>query len=345
MSTILEAAPAALADARVSRLQGLTCPLVVEPARQVLRDDAASAAQWFAENQPHVDALTERHGAVLLRGFAVRDSADLAQWANAFPGGPLDYEMGASPRQALRGRVFESTRFPAAYKIGLHNELSYMRDYPRRIVFFCRVAAPSGGETILGDMEQVHASLPDGVREAFEMQGLRYVRNFRYKSADDKPSRLTELMHRGWNEIFATEDRAEAEARCDALGLAWQWQPDGGLRTEYITPAVRLHPRRRQPVWFNQAATFHPNPRSLGDIYKLVMLRYRDPESVPYTVTFADGSPIPFSLLEPVYEALDRHTVAFPWHAGDVLMLDNLRIAHGRNPYAGARDVQVFMTR
>ncbi len=333
------------ADARATFLPGLAYPLVLEPARQALRDDPAAAAGWFAQHQAEVDALAERHGAVLLRGFAVRDTADFGRWANAFPGGPLDYEMGASPRQELRGRVFESTRFPMAYRIGLHNELSYMRDYPRRIVFFCRQSSSTGGETILGDMEQVHAALPASVRDAFETRGLRYLRNFRFKTPGERPSRLDEVMHRGWNEIFGTDDRAEAQARCDALGLAWTWLADGGLRTEYHAPAVRLHPRRGRPVWFNQATTFHPNARSLGSIYPLVARRYPDPESVPYTVTFGDGEPIPFAVLEPVYDALDRLTVAFPWRNGDVLILDNLRIAHGRNPFTGARDVQVFMAR
>ena len=37
--------------------------------------------------------------------------------------------------------------------------------------------------------------------------------------------------------------------------------------------------------------------------------------------------------------------IIFPWRDGDVLMLDNLLCAHGREPYAGKRRVLVSMAK
>jgi alpha-ketoglutarate-dependent taurine dioxygenase len=36
-------------------------------------------------------------------------------------------------------------------------------------------------------------------------------------------------------------------------------------------------------------------------------------------------------------------SVAFAWQRGDLLMLDNMAVAHGRRPYRGERQVLVAM--
>jgi hypothetical protein len=38
-------------------------------------------------------------------------------------------------------------------------------------------------------------------------------------------------------------------------------------------------------------------------------------------------------------EVLWKHTVVFDWRQGDVLLLDNLAVGHGRKPYRGPRKV------
>ena len=35
--------------------------------------------------------------------------------------------------------------------------------------------------------------------------------------------------------------------------------------------------------------------------------------------------------------------VVFPWNEGDILMLDNMQVAHGRNPFSGERKIIVSM--
>ena len=38
-----------------------------------------------------------------------------------------------------------------------------------------------------------------------------------------------------------------------------------------------------------------------------------------------------------------RNSVSFPWRQGDILMLDNMLVAHARNPYVGPRKIVVGM--
>ena len=44
------------------------------------------------------------------------------------------------------------------------------------------------------------------------------------------------------------------------------------------------------------------------------------------------------ALLNEVYEV---HTVREPWQTGDLLLVDNIRTAHSREPYTGLREVVV----
>lgn len=39
----------------------------------------------------------------------------------------------------------------------------------------------------------------------------------------------------------------------------------------------------------------------------------------------------------------DTHTARQPWLAGDLLLVDNIRTAHSREPFEGPRDVVVAM--
>ena len=41
-----------------------------------------------------------------------------------------------------------------------------------------------------------------------------------------------------------------------------------------------------------------------------------------------------------IYEA---HTVREPWQAGDLMLVDNIRTAHSREPFEGPREVVVAL--
>ena len=66
-------------------------------------------------------------------------------------------------------------------------------------------------------------------------------------------------------------------------------------------------------------------------------------EEMPRNARFGDYSPIPDRDLQQIREAYNQSKLVFPWRAGDVLLLDNMRMAHGRLPYTGPREVAVCM--
>ena len=66
-------------------------------------------------------------------------------------------------------------------------------------------------------------------------------------------------------------------------------------------------------------------------------------ENLPYNTYYGDGSPIEDSVVEEIRNAYRHETVSFPWEKGDLLMMDNMLVAHGRNPFSGARKIVVAM--
>jgi hypothetical protein len=66
-------------------------------------------------------------------------------------------------------------------------------------------------------------------------------------------------------------------------------------------------------------------------------------ENLPRNVYYGDGSPIEYSVLEEIQAIYREATVSFPWQQGDVLMLDNMLVAHSRNSYVGSRKIVVAM--
>ncbi|UII69064.1 TauD/TfdA family dioxygenase [Pseudomonas sp. HN11] len=268
-------------------------------------------------------------GGVLFRGFNVATPIDFKRFAASF-GAPLaSYEFGSTPRSKVFAGVYSSTEYPAHQFIPLHNEQAYTRPWPSRIWFHCIKASETGGETPICDSRLIYQRMPAEIRELFASRELLYVRN--YSGALDLP----------WQKVFNTEDRAQVERYCRDNDIEWEWKADGDLRTRQRCAAVLRHPETGEWVWFNQAHLFHVS--AIEPDVRASLLAAVGEENLPRHVYFGDGSAIPDAMLDTVRAVYDQTAVSFPWEPGDILMLDNRLVAHGRNPYTGDRKVIVAM--
>jgi hypothetical protein len=102
------------------------------------------------------------------------------------------------------------------------------------------------------------------------------------------------------------------------------------------------HPRTGETVWFNHALFFHVSSLPEGAARESIIAGVAE-EDLPYNTFYGDGAPIESEVLSQIREAYRSETVSFDWERGDVLMVDNMLVAHGREPFEGARDVAVVM--
>jgi alpha-ketoglutarate-dependent taurine dioxygenase len=306
-------------------------PLSDAPSSPLLwqSDGSRSLRDLSHECRAAIAASVLQRGAVLLRGYAVRSPLDVREFAASF-GVPLaSYEFGSTPRRKVAAHVYSSTEYPAHQSIPLHNEQSYTSRWPERLWFMCLKPAAHGGETPLADSRAVFTRLPAPLREEFTRRELLYVRN--YGPHLDLP----------WQAVFGSEDPRDVERYCAAHGIEWEWKASGELRTRERRPAAIQHPTTGEWVWFNQAHLFHVS--NLPEPARSSLLASVLPEDLPRNVYFGDGEPIAAESLALIREVYAQLASSFVWQTGDVLMLDNLLVAHGRNPFQGDRKLVVAM--
>ncbi len=306
-------------------LSGSNLPLLVRS----LRPDLDLAA-WAVDNRSLVETSLARHGGVLFRGFDVQGVVPFRRVIEAMSGEPLEYTLRSTPRNAVGQNIYTSTEYPADQEIPLHNENSYTRVWPLKLFFYCEKRSAEGGMTPIAYSDRVYDRISPAVRERFERQRVSYVRNF--GEGADLP----------WQEVFQTNDKDAVEEFCRQAGLQYEWKGEGRLRTRQICQAVARHPRTGKMLWFNQAHLFHVS--SLGPAFEQAMREVFEEEDLPRNAYYGDGTPIENEALEEIRAAYRAEQIAFPWEEGDVLLLDNMGVAHGRTPYRGERKIRVGMT-
>ncbi len=286
------------------------------------------AARWAAEHRTALRALVAEHGALLVRGLGLRDAAKTEAVFRQL--GSLVTETEAfAPRQRYAHGVYSSSKWPPNQPMCMHHEHSYAFEPPGLMLFACLLAPTVGGATPVADSPTVLNALAADLVERFERLGWLLIRNYN----DD--------IGASFAEAFGTDDRRAVESYCRANAIEFEWQPDGALRTWQRRSAVVRHPLTGQRCWFNQIAflnqwTIDPEVREyLVDLY--------GEDGLPFNTRFGNGDPIGAEVVASINDVYEANSAREPWQAGDLMLVDNVRTAHGREPFEGSREVLVAM--
>jgi alpha-ketoglutarate-dependent taurine dioxygenase len=265
----------------------------------------------------------------LFRGFGLDSLAEFKKIATALSSELLDYTYRSTPRTEISDKIYTSTEYPADQSIPLHNENAYSSSWPMKILFFSMQTAKEGGETPIADSRKIFRLLDSQIRDEFIHKKVMYVRN--YGAGLDLP----------WEEVFQTTDKGAVEQFCRQSAIDFEWMPHNRLRTRQVCQSVATHPWTGDVVWFNQAHLFHV--AALEPRLRESLLATLDESELPRNVYFGDGTPIGPDVIVEIQRVYNDAAVSFRWQDGDVLLVDNMLVAHGRKPYSGPRKVLVAM--
>ena len=272
-----------------------------------------------------VSDLINAHGFVVFRGYGIQSDQDFHRFVEGL--GLENFKYADSFSNAVRhnrtDRVFTANEAPPNVEIFLHHEMAQTLTFPGALFFFCEKAAESGGATPI--------CRSDLTLKTLETQNPTFVAKLRSVGVKYRNSMPSEANHesgqgRSWKDTLTVNSAHEAEEKLAALGYQFNWLEDGGLSVQTPALAAVDHFGRGKDVFFNQIVAAAAGWTVAADD--------REPR-----LCFGDDSPIEHADLADTIKAAYQNTVDLEWQTGDVALLDNLKVMHGRRPFEGSRSV------
>lgn len=272
--------------------------------------------------------LFKQHGALVFRNFGVGEDGFLqftssycknfsSYQGGAFRLGPLDRQ-----RVGTHETLLTVTGPTKCYPIPLHGEMYYARKRPSLLWFFCENPPAQDGETMVCDGTAIYRNMSDGLKAFFAQNPLKYLRH---------------LSQSQWREAFQTSEIDVVRTWCNENDATLVADEEGGsIRIEYTSSATFKNPRLHEEVFINplfivyhfeQAVKSGLAARAIGSFLG---------NDCPIIVRLEDGSEVPEMLVKEVEQTAEELAANVSWERGDILMIDNTRVLHGRREYLGS---------
>ena len=248
--------------------------------------------------------------------------------AYGLPMFPYKKSLSNAVRVNYSERVFTANEAPSQVEIYLHHEMAQTPVSPSVLFFCCISAAEQGGATPLCRSDQLFEAFKlshPKWTEQLVSKGLRYVT--RMPAVSDESSG----QGRSWYNTLNVSDKDEVEKKLTAMGYEYSWQNNGGLETlSPLLPGVVELTNGGQSFYHQLIAAYRGWPGVR--------------ENPASGVMFGDKTEIPVGLLESLSSMAEDYTTDLHWADGEIAMLNNRMIMHGRRPYSGNRKRQVLVS-
>jgi len=251
-------------------------------------------------------------------------------------GGSSRQTIGDSPFLNVSGALAGT---PSFLENRLHTEMAYAASLPRWLAFCLVKQSKSPALTLLGDSASMGRELSASLVEKFLSLGVVYVRQFH----DESERGVDAFFFDSWQKAFRAET---AEAAVETASKNALVEKGGYVR---LRSTLERHRDGRRLTLRTWAPVFH-EMEGEGLVWSGAVLNRHgtkfDGHPVfgqvencerPNHVVWGDGSEMSENELEELRRATERCTRRIELTDGDVMIVDNLRLQHGRSKFEGGQ--------
>jgi len=322
--------------------------------------------QEVGSNREELRGNLAKQGALLFRDCGIRGVADFHSLMDALkiPRGSADLFFGEVMRETTSFNTMQPTLMPPDFMIGPHNETAFWYRQPEFIAFYCEDTKCAYGQTPIVDGVKVARDLPEELTH--KLQSCELLNEYVFDSMKKNKDLVKNQKRNCWQRVFQTESRERVEELINERDdVEITWRKNGSLHVEVTTSVFATHPTTgevcfRALRYFdfnnvkymleNYAKSQMPYRKYLssssvvGMVSWLASKKWVEHQRYAWKTSIKNGPQLTQAEEDVVTETLFRHATIFKWHPGDVLLIDNIRTAHGRLNVDGERTLHLILS-
>eukprot|EP00931_Biecheleriopsis_adriatica_P124799 TRINITY_DN9999_c0_g1_i1.p1 TRINITY_DN9999_c0_g1~~TRINITY_DN9999_c0_g1_i1.p1 ORF type:complete len:496 (-),score=129.09 TRINITY_DN9999_c0_g1_i1:79-1530(-) len=326
-------------------LEEQVCPLEVSMPEE-LRGDIEGQRRYFADNLPGIYKDLKTHGAIVFRGFEIsKESETFGQVGQALQLEPCEdplHSVAARDAVDKKAGVYEAVNKPSRSKfyIGMHNEMVGDRA-PGAALFVCFKAADEGGEFLVADGRKMFRALDEEWLDKIYKSDVVYsTAEFPMGFIESLPEFLQGAVEPVAHGALTQALKMKVDFKTE---LRWEKSDYDGSKILQVrampqAPIVR-HPATGEPCWWGSMhshAEFLRTQREkvFGEAQETTGSSRINKTDVYYGDT---GEKVEVDRLKHLDQVTLDTAVKVKMQPGDMVLLDNYLVMHGRCPFEGTR--------
>jgi alpha-ketoglutarate-dependent taurine dioxygenase len=309
------------------------------------------------------------NGAVLLRGFAVESAADFESAILEIRGiRPMAEALMSEPGRTVVAGTTHVLHTNTLYKTGgslelggFHSENYFVPDVPRFVALFCELPSRQGGETGLVDTAKVYMDLSAELKSKLAATtciaalyplseiGQRYAISVETVERFLEETRLPLLDHHGRKYLAIYKPSVVVHPETADHCLMVNFSAINGLKRalthEFLADYAGLDWSMHRLTWKHSWVDRLRHPK---DLLRLAVDRLRARMSRRSSVPISFPAPFLSELfsdadIDVLARSMRAHFSSFLWKRGDILIIDNVKMAHAGMAGWGARSLKALV--